>query len=607
MRNRSLSITPFLLAALLSPPCLGSAARAAVAPDFSLPRRGTNAVVRLVDFAGQIVVLDFFAYWCAPCARASSEIEQQIAAYYAARGGNPAKAPVRVVAINVESAHPAKTDAFVRKHQLGFVVDDDRGRTLAAYGGRGLPFLVIIDGTAATREDPVFRIVYRHAGYEGAAKLRRIIDGLPQGRASYTTDEGEKPRAGHPDTRHLPSTDGRGRASILLASHRHPAPVLADGPDPVQAMIVAALGNGASQAPSAQPAVVEPDGEAGWLAGGGPPMAHRAEGDFESVFASDILLTQGGLGYVQTVGGTEWGGTLAWASMGFDYEPVSFDFLGSPAVVEEGRLAGQLSLRQRVFERFALLGAAGLYDGFTDYRSAWIDEYFRQQYGTLPGYEEAAPRGANVQAGVRWEYVPASSYLQLDAAFLRDQIAPGYEIDFDGLRRGRPVLYTTVWSLLAENILTPRLRSQVAIRLADTTEREPRYAAQGWLNWAAAEGLVLRATGGYTIEDPTFEAWFLGLTLERELASSLWLSLSGRYYADTGEIETSLFSTAAPGLSAWQVGVGAHYAWAASTLRLYVAPYFTDYEPFSLGTAFFANLYRDRSWGIVQAAYSLEF
>ncbi|MBE7500728.1 MAG: TlpA family protein disulfide reductase [Verrucomicrobiales bacterium] len=577
MRNRSRSLTLILLAVLLAPSCLGSAAQTAVAPDFSLPRRGTNAVLRLADLAGQIVVLDFFAYWCAPCARASSELEQQVAAYYAARGGNPAKAPVRVVAINVESTHPAKTDAFVRKHQLGFVVDDDRGKTLAAYGGRGLPFLVIIDGTAATREDPVFRIVYRHAGYEGATKLRRIIDGLPQGRVSGTTREGPKPPAGHPDGLSLLTADGRGmRATILLASH--PAPGLADGPDPVQAMIVAALGNGAPQAPPAQPAAVEPDGEAGRLAGGGPPMAHRAEGDFESVFASDILLTQVGLGYVQTIAGTEWGVALAWASLGFDYEPVSFDFLGSPAVVEEGRLAGQLSLRQRVSERFAFLGAAGLYDGFTDYRSAWIDEYFRQQYGTLPGYEEAAPRGANVQAGVRWEYVPASAFLQLDAGFLQDQIAPGYEIDFDGLRRGRPVLYTTVWSLLAENILTPRLRSQGAIRLVDTTEREPRYAAQGWLNWAAAEGLVLRTTGGYTTEDPTFEAWFFGLTLERELASSLWLSLSGRYYTDTGEIENSLFSTAAPGLSAWQVGVGAHYAWAGSTLRLYVAPYFTDHD-----------------------------
>ncbi len=605
MRNRSRSITPVLLAALLSQPCVWSATEATLAPDFSLSRRGTNAVVRLADFAGQIVVLDFFAYWCAPCARASSELEQQVASYYAAKGGNPAKAPVRVVAINVESKNPAKTDAFVRKHQLGFVVDDDRGKTLAAYGGRGLPFLVVVDGTAATREDPVFRVVYRHAGYEGAAKLRRIIDGLPEGRASGTTDDGGKPRAGHPDRLQLPPTDGQGRATILLASQ--PAPVLADGPDPVQAMIAAALSNGAPQAQSAQPAAVEPDGQAGRLAGGGPPMAHRAEGDFESVFASDILLTQGGVGYVQTIAGTEWGVALACASMGFDYEPVSFDFLGSPAVVEEGRLAGQLSLRQRVFERFAFLGAAGLYDGFTDYRSAWIDEYFRQQFGTLPGYEEAAPRGANVQAGVRWEYVPASGFLQLYAAFLQDQIAPGYEIDFDGLRRGRPVLYTTVWSLLAENILTPQLRSQAAIRLADTTEREPRYAAQGWLNWAAAEGVVVRTTGGYTTEDPTFEAWFLGLTVERELASSLWLSLSGRYYTDTGEIESSLFSTAAPGLSAWQVGVGAHYAWAASTLRLYVAPYFTDYEPFSLGTAFFANLYRDRSWGIVQAAYRLEF
>src|SRR5215470_4674406 len=48
-------------------------ASAETAPSFDLPRWQTGQRVRLEDFAGQILVLDFFAYWCVPCLTASKE------------------------------------------------------------------------------------------------------------------------------------------------------------------------------------------------------------------------------------------------------------------------------------------------------------------------------------------------------------------------------------------------------------------------------------------------------------------------------------------------------------------------------------------------------
>jgi hypothetical protein len=52
-----------LLLSLLLASRLDSRAQSSAAPAFDLPRWDSTNRVRLADFAGQIVVLDFFAYW----------------------------------------------------------------------------------------------------------------------------------------------------------------------------------------------------------------------------------------------------------------------------------------------------------------------------------------------------------------------------------------------------------------------------------------------------------------------------------------------------------------------------------------------------------------
>ena len=153
-------------------------ALAAPAPAFDLKQWETNKRVKLEDFAGQIVVLDFFAYWCVPCQRASPELEEKIQKFYTARKGNAHGIPVRVVSINVEESNSKKTAAFIQKGGASLVVNDHAGETLKKYGGQGLPFVVVLDGTRAKPDAPAFEIVYKNAGFEGADKLRKVIDAI---------------------------------------------------------------------------------------------------------------------------------------------------------------------------------------------------------------------------------------------------------------------------------------------------------------------------------------------------------------------------------------------------------------------------------------------
>ncbi len=101
------------------------------APDFTL-RDLRGEPVRLSDFKGKAVVLNFWATWCAPC-RVEIPWFVEWEKEYGARG-------LVVIGVDMDEGGAAAIEPFVRKEGMDYPVLVDDGRASAAYGaGEVLP------------------------------------------------------------------------------------------------------------------------------------------------------------------------------------------------------------------------------------------------------------------------------------------------------------------------------------------------------------------------------------------------------------------------------------------------------------------------------------
>jgi hypothetical protein len=385
-------------------------------------------------------------------------------------------------------------------------------------------------------------------------------------------------------------------------------------------LTLSAIGQLASSAPadqgeSKQPAArTSPAAQSSsWWPG---PLAQRFDADTEVTWTSDILLTETALAYQADFAKVRWDVSFAHNLYYENYRPFHIaDPFGFAEILRENRYAGQLTARPRLTDRLTLILSGGAYDGFQDYRRVWLNNYYRQQFANprfppIPGYEPADPKGWNAGAGLRWEYLARRGFLEARGGYNVDDVAPGFVHDpATGFAvGGQARLYTTWGSLSSENILSPRVRALNELRISDTTTRQARVSWQSSLNAALGERWVLRPYGGYTREAPKFEAWWIGQAVEFEATPVCALILSGHYYHDTGEIlDPLVLSSAAPALGSWQASLGLRINWGRATVRISVGPYFTDYQKVAQSSLAFANLYRDRQWGLAQIAIGVPF
>jgi len=153
-----------------------------VIEEFALVNRATREPVRLSDFTGQILFLEWFAWWCPFCQAAAPQVAEGIVEHYRVRGGNPAGIPVVHVAVNLQPNQESQTQNFVDR--AGFeLVAEDFGRALAGrFQAGGQPIFAIINGVANSPSHRLWELLLHQDGYGQSqspiAAFRSAIDAV---------------------------------------------------------------------------------------------------------------------------------------------------------------------------------------------------------------------------------------------------------------------------------------------------------------------------------------------------------------------------------------------------------------------------------------------
>ncbi len=264
-----------------------------------------------------------------------------------------------------------------------------------------------------------------------------------------------------------------------------------------------------------------------------------------------------------------------------------------------------------------LLSLTGQYTkGFSDHRSVWIAEFNRQRWGGFPSFREANPQSYAASVGLQWNY-SASGRLGATLGYSNALIVPGVSIDGDTVLdpTGQPDVMITEegidtfsGSLQWEQNLNSRLKAQQTLRLSQIENREFRTQFSSEWAYALTPNIVLRLDVGATNEEPTFEAIYGGVKFIYELGTSLQFDLGWRYYEDTGEINSSNFNTAAPGVLNTEISAGVLWTQGNLAMRASVAIFDTDFDEVTNSVnEVFTNLYRDREFIAGRLAMSYSF
>jgi peroxiredoxin len=125
------------------------AADSNLAPDFTLPNLDGRPV-RLSEFRGKVVLLDFWATWCGPC-RLEVPHFKELTAKYGEQG-------FVVLGVALDETGAEVVRPFVQQNEIGYPIVIGDQYTAGRYGGVGaLPTTFLLDRSG--------RVAKKYVGY----------------------------------------------------------------------------------------------------------------------------------------------------------------------------------------------------------------------------------------------------------------------------------------------------------------------------------------------------------------------------------------------------------------------------------------------------------
>jgi thiol-disulfide isomerase/thioredoxin len=126
------------------------------APGFTLP--GQNQTIRLSNYKGKVVYLDFWASWCEPCKR-SFPWMNELQTLYGEDG-------FEIIAVNLDTSRK-DAEEFLKQMPAKFEVAFDKsGKTAEAYNLKAMPSSFLIDKNG--------RLVHKSLGYR--VEEKKIVE-----------------------------------------------------------------------------------------------------------------------------------------------------------------------------------------------------------------------------------------------------------------------------------------------------------------------------------------------------------------------------------------------------------------------------------------------
>jgi peroxiredoxin len=108
------------------------------APEIAQALSLTGKPIKLADYRGKVVLVNFWATWCPPC-------RDEIPAFSAFRK-HMSTASFEIIGISVDEGDPDDVKKFMAEAGIEYPVAIDDGRLRAKYGGiRGIPTSFLID------------------------------------------------------------------------------------------------------------------------------------------------------------------------------------------------------------------------------------------------------------------------------------------------------------------------------------------------------------------------------------------------------------------------------------------------------------------------------